>query len=186
MGSLCAVADVAVERARGLRGRCLQVAQSSAVVQKFHPFFHLFSLFCSPHLALLRCLMSLYDSIPWLTSTVSQGFLGNNQSPSQRRVPLPSDSVLKCRQALLPSQLASAPPVILILRFSQLATLTPVIAVGGVAERARFLPILVVTFLWATIVYNPVAHWTWSATGWGYVNGVLDVCLVYPSTAFHR
>jgi ammonia channel protein AmtB len=97
-----------------------------------------------------------------------------------------SDSVLDSRQPLLSFRLSSAPPVIPILRFSQLATLIPVIAVGGVAERARFLPILVITFLWATIVYNPVAHWTWSATGWGYVNGVLDVRLVSHTSAFHR
>ncbi|GAA5864402.1 hypothetical protein JCM8547_005810 [Rhodosporidiobolus lusitaniae] len=57
---------------------------------------------------------------------------------------------------------------------SMFAALTPVIAVGGCAERARLLPILVVSFLWATIVYNPVACWTWNSTGWGYVNGVLD------------
>jgi len=54
------------------------------------------------------------------------------------------------------------------------ATLTPVIAVAGVAERARLLPILVVSFLWATICYNPVAYWTWNAAGWGFQHGDLD------------
>lgn len=57
-------------------------------------------------------------------------------------------------------------------------------AVGGVAERARLLPVLVVSFLWATIVYNPVACWTWNPTGWGYINGVLDVGLLAASTNF--
>ncbi|BGP50784.1 hypothetical protein JCM10450v2_006710 [Rhodotorula kratochvilovae] len=54
------------------------------------------------------------------------------------------------------------------------ATLTPVIAVAGVAERARLLPVLVVSFLWATVVYNPVASWTWNSTGWGFQHGDLD------------
>ncbi|GAA5837292.1 hypothetical protein JCM11251_004956 [Rhodosporidiobolus azoricus] len=54
------------------------------------------------------------------------------------------------------------------------ACLTPVIAVGGVAERARMLPVLVVSFIWSTIVYNPVACWTWNPTGWGFTHGVLD------------
>ncbi|GAA5938091.1 hypothetical protein JCM3775_005338 [Rhodotorula graminis] len=54
------------------------------------------------------------------------------------------------------------------------ANLTPVIAVAGVAERARLLPVLVVSFIWATIVYCPVAHWTWSGSGWAYLHGDLD------------
>ncbi|GAA5892257.1 hypothetical protein JCM6882_003623 [Rhodosporidiobolus microsporus] len=57
---------------------------------------------------------------------------------------------------------------------SMFAALTPVIAVGGVAERARMLPILVVSFIWATAVYNPIACWTWNSTGWGFTHGVLD------------
>lgn len=57
---------------------------------------------------------------------------------------------------------------------SMFAALTPVIAVGGCAERARLAPILVVSFLWSTIVYNVVACWTWSVTGWGADHGVLD------------
>ncbi|GAA5869101.1 hypothetical protein JCM1840_000469 [Sporobolomyces johnsonii] len=57
---------------------------------------------------------------------------------------------------------------------SMFAALTPVIAIGGCAERARLAPILVVSFLWATIVYNPCACWTWNSTGWGYMHGVLD------------
>ncbi|BGP26862.1 ammonium transmembrane transporter [Rhodotorula toruloides] len=74
-----------------------------------------------------------------------------------------------------PSQGSSKIPALLFAFYqSMFAALTPVIAIGGVAERARLLPVLVVSFLWATIVYNPVACWTWNPTGWGYINGVLD------------
>ena len=54
------------------------------------------------------------------------------------------------------------------------ATLTPVIAVAGVAERARLLPILVVSFIWSTIVYCPIAYSTWNSAGWGFQHGDLD------------
>ena len=69
---------------------------------------------------------------------------------------------------------------------SMFAALTPVIAVGGCAERARLAPILVVSFLWSTIVYNVVACWTWSATGWGAEHQVLDVSHLTLFLCFHE
>lgn len=49
------------------------------------------------------------------------------------------------------------------------ATITPVLAIGGSAERGRLGPLLLFAFCWATLVYDPVAHWTWSPNGWGRV-----------------
>jgi Amt family ammonium transporter len=49
-----------------------------------------------------------------------------------------------------------------------------VIATGAVAERGRLGPILIFVFLWSTIVYNPIACWTWNPIGWGRRLGVLD------------
>ena len=40
------------------------------------------------------------------------------------------------------------------------ATITPVIAFGASAERGRLGPLLVLVFVWTTIVYDPIAHWT--------------------------
>ncbi|KAH8825080.1 ammonium transporter [Flagelloscypha sp. PMI_526] len=54
------------------------------------------------------------------------------------------------------------------------AAITPVIACGAIAERGRFGPMLVFAFLWSTIVYNPIACWTWNAAGWSFVMGGLD------------
>lgn len=45
---------------------------------------------------------------------------------------------------------------------------------GAVAERGRLLPFLVWTFLWATLVYNPLACWVWNVNGWAYNYGVMD------------
>lgn len=49
-----------------------------------------------------------------------------------------------------------------------------VIATGAVAERGRLGPVLIFVFLWSTIVYNPIACWTWNPNGWGKKLGVLD------------
>ncbi|KAL4402962.1 ammonium transmembrane transporter [Malassezia pachydermatis] len=54
------------------------------------------------------------------------------------------------------------------------AALTPVIACGAFADRARIGPMLIFVFCWCTIVYNPLACWTWNSNGWSYVMGGLD------------
>lgn len=33
---------------------------------------------------------------------------------------------------------------------------------------------MLLVFAWTTIVYDPVAHWTWSPLGWDYILGGLD------------
>lgn len=48
------------------------------------------------------------------------------------------------------------------------------IAIGAIAERGRLGPSLVLVFIWATIVYDPIACWTWNPNGWSYKLGVLD------------
>jgi len=54
------------------------------------------------------------------------------------------------------------------------ATITPMIAIGAIAERGRLGPALVFVFIWATIVYDPIACWTWNKRGWANILGVLD------------
>ncbi|CAE6519277.1 unnamed protein product [Rhizoctonia solani] len=51
---------------------------------------------------------------------------------------------------------------------------TVAILMGGVAERGRVMPAMVFAFLWATLVYCPVACWGWNVNGWGFKWGVLD------------
>ncbi|KAK9464449.1 ammonium transporter AmtB-like domain-containing protein [Lipomyces arxii] len=51
---------------------------------------------------------------------------------------------------------------------------TVAIIMGSVAERGRMLPALIFAFIWATIVYAPIAYWTWNANGWAFKWGVLD------------
>ncbi|KAJ3537760.1 hypothetical protein NMY22_g5452 [Coprinellus aureogranulatus] len=54
------------------------------------------------------------------------------------------------------------------------ACITAALAVGAIAERGRLGPILVFIFIWTTIVYDPVACWTWNANGWSFTLGGLD------------
>lgn len=43
---------------------------------------------------------------------------------------------------------------------------TVMILVGGTFERGRIIPTLVFAWCWATIVYCPIACWTWNENGW--------------------
>ena len=48
------------------------------------------------------------------------------------------------------------------------------IALGAVAERGRLGPALAFVFIWSTLVYDPIAYWTWNKNGWSDYLGVLD------------
>ncbi|OWZ76014.1 amt family ammonium transporter [Cryptococcus neoformans Bt85] len=52
--------------------------------------------------------------------------------------------------------------------------ITGVLAIGGFAERSRIGPVMVFLFCWLTLVYCPLACWTWNPNGWSFVMGGLD------------
>ncbi|KAE8144958.1 ammonium transporter AmtB-like domain-containing protein [Aspergillus avenaceus] len=54
------------------------------------------------------------------------------------------------------------------------ACITVALAVGAVAERGRMLPCMVFSFIWTTIIYDPLACWTWNSSGWVFKLGGLD------------
>jgi Amt family ammonium transporter len=63
------------------------------------------------------------------------------------------------------------------------AVITPALITGAFVERVRFKTFLLFSLLWATLVYDPAAHWVWSATdpgdgqlvlGWLRGLGALD------------
>ena len=54
------------------------------------------------------------------------------------------------------------------------AIITPALIIGAFAERVRFSAFLVMTVLWATLVYDPLAHWVWGSGGWMRNLGALD------------
>jgi len=54
------------------------------------------------------------------------------------------------------------------------AVITPALITGAVAERFKFKTYLVFLILWATFVYDPLAHWVWGTGGWIKNLGALD------------
>jgi Amt family ammonium transporter len=54
------------------------------------------------------------------------------------------------------------------------AIITPALITGAFAERMKFSAFLLFAILWATLVYNPLAHWVWGAGGWMAKIGALD------------
>lgn len=54
------------------------------------------------------------------------------------------------------------------------AIITPALIIGAWVERFKFSTFLVFSLLWATLVYDPVAHWVWGDNGWLKGLGALD------------
>ena len=54
------------------------------------------------------------------------------------------------------------------------AIITPALITGAFAERMKFSAFLLFAILWATFVYNPLAHWVWGVGGWIGNLGALD------------
>lgn len=54
------------------------------------------------------------------------------------------------------------------------AVITPALITGSFAERISFKGFLVFSILWATLVYDPLAHWVWGVGGWLHELGALD------------
>ena len=54
------------------------------------------------------------------------------------------------------------------------AVITPALITGAFAERMKFGAFVLFTLLWATFVYNPLAHWVWGVGGWMGRMGAMD------------
>jgi Amt family ammonium transporter len=54
------------------------------------------------------------------------------------------------------------------------AVITPALISGAYAERFKFSSYVVFTVAWTTLVYDPIAHWTWADGGWLHELGAID------------
>jgi Amt family ammonium transporter len=54
------------------------------------------------------------------------------------------------------------------------AIITPALITGAFAERVKFSSFLVFIILWATFIYDPLAHWVWGLKGLLREMGALD------------
>jgi Amt family ammonium transporter len=66
------------------------------------------------------------------------------------------------------------PEYVFVMFQGMFAIITPALISGAVAERMKFSTYVVFILLWATLVYDPIAHWVWGEGGWLLNMGALD------------
>jgi len=54
------------------------------------------------------------------------------------------------------------------------AVISPALISGAYAERMKFSAYVLFTLGWTTLVYDPIAHWSWHADGWLAQLGAID------------
>lgn len=69
---------------------------------------------------------------------------------------------------------ATIPHQIFMMFQMMFAVITPALILGAFAERMKFGSYCVFVLLWATLVYDPVAHWVWGMGGFLRTMGALD------------
>jgi len=69
---------------------------------------------------------------------------------------------------------ATVPHQVFMMFQMMFAVITPALIIGAFAERMKFSALCVFTLLWATLVYDPVAHWVWGVGGFMRQWGALD------------
>lgn len=73
-----------------------------------------------------------------------------------------------------PDYAATIPHQAFMIFQAMFAIITPALITGAFAERMKFSAFLVFSVLWATFVYDPLAHWVWGVGGWMRNMGALD------------
>jgi ammonium transporter, Amt family len=121
---------------------------------------------------LMQCLIILcVISLQWVLFGYSlafgpdfHGIIGNLDWAGLRGVgPLPNADYA-----------ATIPHSVFMIFQAMFAVITPALIIGAYAERVKFSAFLVFTLLWATFVYDPLAHWVWGTGGWLKNMGALD------------
>jgi len=73
-----------------------------------------------------------------------------------------------------PDYAATIPHQAFMIFQAMFAIITPALILGAFAERMRFSAFCLFSFLWATLVYDPVCHWVWGVGGFLRTAGALD------------
>ena len=73
-----------------------------------------------------------------------------------------------------PDYAATIPHQAFMIYQAMFAIITPALIIGAFAERMKFSTFLVFSLLWATLIYDPLAHWVWAVGGWMRNLGALD------------
>jgi Amt family ammonium transporter len=73
-----------------------------------------------------------------------------------------------------PDYAATIPAIVFMAFQMMFAVITPALISGSIAERMRFPAYVAFILLWATLVYDPLAHWIWGVGGFLRTLGALD------------
>jgi len=73
-----------------------------------------------------------------------------------------------------PDYAATIPHQAFMLFQMMFAVITPALITGAYADRMKFSAFILFTLLWATFIYDPLAHWVWGVGGWVRNLGALD------------
>jgi Amt family ammonium transporter len=73
-----------------------------------------------------------------------------------------------------PDYAATIPHAAFMVYQMMFAIITPALITGAFAERVKFSSFIVFILLWATFIYDPLAHWVWGVKGWMREMGALD------------
>jgi ammonium transporter, Amt family len=66
------------------------------------------------------------------------------------------------------------PESVFLLYQMSFAVITPAVICGAVADRMKFSALILFLSFWSVLVYAPIAHWAWGATGWLNDMGLAD------------
>lgn len=86
-----------------------------------------------------------------------------------------------------PDYAATIPALVFMAFQMMFAVITPALISGSFAERMRFPAFIAFTLLWATLIYDPLAHWVWGVGGFLRNMGALDFAggtVVHISSGF--
>ena len=86
-----------------------------------------------------------------------------------------------------PAYAATIPALVYMIFQAMFAIVTPALIIGAFVGRIKFRTLVVFTLVWATLVYDPIAHWVWSTNGWLHAMGALDFAggtVVHMSAGF--
>jgi Amt family ammonium transporter len=120
---------------------------------------------------LMQCLMILcLISLQWVVLGYSLSFAPGNSLIGGLKWLFLSGVGL----APNPDYAATIPHEVFMMFQMMFAVITPALIIGAFAERMKFSSLCVFMLLWATFVYDPVAHWVWGVGGFLRQWGALD------------
>ncbi len=84
-----------------------------------------------------------------------------------------------------PDYAATIPHQLYMIYQLMFAIITPALITGTFVDRAKFSTFLIFILLWATFIYDPLAHWVWGKGGWLGTNGGMGALDFAGGTVVH-